>query len=396
MRGQKQLDDSRVAGLLEQVTENVPGDLDLRPRVRRRLAASHHGESSQPTYMLALKQRQFAPRWGYLMGSVIVIVGLLLSAFAFARPLIFSWLGDNGLHGISLANAPLINRSATSQGITVEVEQVYADAARTAVTTRIQAPQNGEVAMPRLDQTYLLDSRGWRYPALTGLLVSGEGLLEFAPLPDDALTARQDMTLVVQAMFPGSGKAPVAGPWQISFQIAPQAARAITLTAPPMTQGGVTVQPERLDLSPAGARLLLRISGLAADTSLLDAAHVATHDGDTIVGCPPNSHSCASSGSTGDGALLRLQGSDGQVLEPSWTLAIDPATPGVGILSSASQLVGPGGVAEIEVLFATPLHATSGTVHLTIDHFPLKSSHRDANGNEQMASGPWTFTLRLP
>lgn len=405
MRWQKQVAEQRVASLLEQVTEHVSSDIDLRPQVQQRLAASHQRRSIQSSGQSsdkssgrfsstrALAQRRFAPRWGYLMSSAIVIIGLL-SAFTFARPLIFSWLGDNGLHGIALQNASLINRSATSQGITLQVEQVYADIARTALTLRIQAPAGYEMATPRLDTVYLLDSQGHRYAVLTGLQVANEGLLEFVPLPLNALTSEQRLTLVVPVLLPGAGRSSLAGPWQIPFQVHPQTAHATTLTAPPVTQSGVTIQPERLDVSSAGARLVVRISGLAADTSLLAVAHIARHDGDAIVGCPPNSRTCVTSGSTSDGALLRLESADGQVLEPSWALAIDPATPDLGVLPTASQFVGPSGAVEVEILFFTPLHAAHGPIQLTIDHLPLTSSHVDASGNEQVASGPWTFALK--
>ncbi len=403
----QQVDDGRVASLLRQVAEHVPGDIDLRPRVQQRLAASQHrrsirtSRSTRARSMTGLTQRQFVPRWGYLMGSVIVIVGLLLSAFAFARPLIFSWLGDNGLRGISLDNASLINQSATHQGVTLHLEQGYADAARTALTMRIQVPQGHNMVTPRLDTAYLLDSRGQRYAVLIGQQVGDEGLLEFVPLPIEALSSAQRLTLVVQAMLPNgpvAGGSPLSGPWQIPFEVHPQTAHSTMLAAPPMTQSGVTLQPERLDMTPAGARLVVRVSGLAADTSFLDATHFAQHGGDTIVGCPPNSGSCVTSGSTSDGALLRLESADGQILEPSWVLAMDPATPDLGVIPTARQTVGPSGTVEIEILFFTPLplHAAPGTVQLTIDHFPLKSSHVDASGKVQMASGPWTFALMVP
>ena len=52
---------------------------------------------------------------------------------------------------------------------------------------------NREPVTPRLDQTYLLDSQGHRYAALTGAQVNGEGLFEFIPLPLDALDTEQSL-----------------------------------------------------------------------------------------------------------------------------------------------------------------------------------------------------------
>lgn len=399
MTWQKQLDDGRVAKLLREMTEDIPGDIDLQTRVRQRLALVRQGSSSQArrsTHARMSMQRRLVPRWGYLMGSAIVLVGLLFSAFAFARPLIFSWLGDNGLRGISLQNATLVDRAVTVQGITIRVEQAYADAARTALTMRIQVPQGHQMVTPRIDTAYLLDEHGHRYAVLTGTQVDGESLFEFIPLPISVLSSEQRLTLLVQTVLPTVGSIPISGPWQVSFQVYPQAGRSITLAVPPVSQGKVTMRPERLDLTAAGVRLVLRINGLARDTSLLDVTHFAHHGSDTIVGCPPNSHTCVTSSSTSGGALLQLEGADGQIIEPSWILAIDPTAPDVGVIPNASQVVGASGTALIEILFATPLHVAHGTAHLTIDELHLQSSQVDIGGKEQMASGPWRFALTLP
>ncbi len=104
---------------------------------------------------------------------------------------------------------------------------------------------------------------------------------------------------------------------------------------------------------------------------------------------------CVDSRSTSDGALLQLQGPDKQVLEPSWVVAIDPGTSGVGFLPKAPQTVGPDGSALIEVLFFTPLRATNGDALLTIDQLALRSAQLDANGQEQILNGHWSFTLPL-
>ncbi len=290
----------------------------------------------------------------------------------------------------------VINRAATQQGIILHLEQVYADAARTALTTRIQVPQGHDLVTPRIDTAYLLDSHGHRYAVLTGQQVADEGILEFVPLPIDALTAEQSLTLVTPAMLPTARGSPIAGPWQIPFQVHPQPAHSTPLAPPPMTQSGVTMQPERLDMTPTGTRLVVRIQWTRRRYLAARCRTLCTARGDTIVGCPPNNRSCGTSGSTADGALLRLESVDGQVLESSWALAIDPVTPDIGVIPTARQLVGSSGTAVIEILFFTPLSATSGTIQLTIDHLPLTSSQVDANGKAQLASGPWTFALMIP
>jgi len=249
---------------------------------------------------------------------------------------------------------------------------------------------------PRADMTYLVDSQGRRYAVLAATQVDGEGLLEFIPLGSDALRSEQTLTLVVQGMIPTGTGSPITGPWHISFQLRPQAARSITFAATPMTRDGVTMQPERLDLTPAGARLLVRMSGLAADTSLFGLTRFVQHGADSVVGCPPGSSTCVTSSSTSEGALLRLQGPSQQVLEPSSVAVVGPGTSDVGAIPTASQTVGPSGSVLIEVLFFTPLHATSGTARLTIDQLALRSTQVNASGQEQVVTGPWTFEFALP
>ena len=384
--------DQQVAHLIRTLADGTPKSVDLLPRIHQQLTSSSAGSSNGMSFFAHL---QAVPRWSYMVVSMVLVAGLLFSGFAFARPLIFSWLGDNGLRGISLQGADHVGSTVTNNNITVQVEQVYADAARTAITMRLQAPHEQGAVTPRLDQTYLLDSQGHRYAALTGAQVNGEGLFEFIPLPLDALDTEQSLTLAVESVFPSSGISPITGPWQVHFKVHPQPARSITFAEAPDAQSGVTVQPIRLDLTPAGARLLVRLSGLASDTSLFGLTEFAQHGGDAIVGCPPNTSMCVDSHSTSDGALLHLQGPDKQVLEPSWVVAIDPGSSDVGFLPKAPQTVDPDGSALIEVLFFTPLRATKGAALLTIDQLALRSAQLDANGQEQIVNGPWSFTLPL-
>jgi hypothetical protein len=384
--------DQQVAHLMHKLADGTPKSVDLLPRIHQQLTSSSAGSSNGMSFFAHL---QAVPRWSYMVVSMVLVAGLLFSGFAFARPLIFSWLGDNGLHGVSLHGADHVGSMVTMKDITLQVEQVYADAARTAITMRLQAPHEQGVVTPRLDQTYLLDSQGHRYAALTGTQVDGEGLFEFIPLPLDALNSEQSLTLAVESVFPSSGTSPITGPWQVHFKVHTQAVRSITFTQAPDARHGVTVQPVRLDVTSTGARLLMRFSGLAPNTSLFDLTQFAQNGGDAIVGCPPNTSVCVDSHSTSDGALLHLQGGDKQVLEPSWVVASDPGTSGVGLLPKATQTVGPDGSALIEILFFTPLRVTNGDALLTIDQLPLRSAQLDANGQEQIVNGPWSFILPL-
>jgi hypothetical protein len=383
--------DQQVVHLLREAAETIPQDTNLLPRLQQHLVAAttKSGDSSR-----SIIQLHTIPRWGYLAVSGVLIAGLLLSAFTFARPLILSWFGDQGLKGLSLQNATLVNRTVTAQGFTVRLEQVYADAARTVLTMQVSS-SGANQATPRLDTTYLADSQGRRYPLLTSSQVQGDGLFEFVPLPNESLNAQQTLTLVIQEMFPGSAAPPVTGPWQITFHVQPRNGRSIPLTLTPQIHTGVAIQPERLDLAPAGIRLVVRISGLKDDTSLATLANFAEQSGDIIVGCPPGSDSCVSTGSTSNGALLQLRGPDGTVLMPNWVVVQDKSAQGVGSIPGAGQVVGSSGSAVLEFLFSQPFHTTQGTVHLAIDQLHLASGSASSQAPEQIASGPWMFDFPL-
>jgi hypothetical protein len=383
--------DQQVAHLLREAAETIPQDTNLLPRLQRHLVAATTKSGGSPH---SITQLHTIPRWGYLAVSGLLIAGLLLSAFTFARPLILSWFGDQGLKGLSLQNATLVNRTVTAQGLTVRLEQVYADAARTVLTMQISS-SGANQATPRLDTTYLADSQGRKYPLLTSSQVQGDGLYEFVPLPNEALNAQQTLTLVVQEMLPGSAAPPVAGPWQITFHVQPHNGRSIPLALTPQIHNDVAIQPERLDLAPAGIRLAVRISGLKADTSLAALANFTEQSGDIIVGCPPGSDSCVSTSSTGNGALLQLRGPDGTVLMPNWVVVQDESSQGVGSIPGAGQVVGANGTVVLEFLFSQPFHATQGTVHLAIDQLHLASGSASSQAPEQIVSGPWTFSLPL-
>ncbi len=207
--------DQQVAHLIRTLAEGTPNSVDLLPRIHQQLSSTSVGDTNR---MRIFAHLQAVPRWGNVAVSAVLLAGLLFSGFAFARPLIFSWLGDNGLHGISLQGADQVNSTTTMKDITLQVEQVYADAARTALTMRLQSPHEQGAVTPRLDQTYLLDSGGHRYAALTGTQVDGEGLFEFIPLPATALGSEQPLTLVVEAMLSPSGSPPISRPLASAFQ----------------------------------------------------------------------------------------------------------------------------------------------------------------------------------
>lgn len=398
----RQLDPNTEHGvslLLRQGAEHIPSNVDLWPRLEQALASNR--QQVEPGYIKGAIQTFFSSSvphsfWGRSAVVIVLSAALLLSAFAFARPLIFSWLGDSGLKTIALQNGTLINQQVTVHGVTLQIEQGYADAARTALTMNINSSGRSGTAIPQLNTMVLVDTQGHVYPAIGSTQVQKQGLIEFAPLTLDELGASQSLTLIVQTMFlSGDIGASVTGPWQITFQLHPQAGRSVTLSVAPETHGGIAIQPLRMDIAPTGARLLIRLSGFRADTSRFSLTDFALH-GDDIVGCPPGAGYCVTTSVVSDGALLQLRGSDGQTLMPTWVGTADAITSDVAAIPSANQPVGQTGSIVLEVLFLTPLHAAHGIAHLTIDLVRYTTVNASSSTPEQVANGPWVFDLALP
>ncbi len=386
-------DDERlIACLLQDAAQSVPSDVDLTPRLRPRLAQTQ--EETKGT-MFATRQMSSKAHRSVPIIAIALVAILAISAFAFARPLISSWLGDTGMKGLVLGNGSLINQSVTVNGITLRLEQGYADAARTALTMQISSTGSDAQSLvtPMLDQTHLVDSQGRIYTALVGTQVQNDGLMEFTPLPSSALSTQQSFTLVVTQMNRPSSTELIPGNWQITFKLHPHAIRSIEYNLPSAIIDGVSVQPERLDVTPAGARLFVKISGLKPSTSLFGLTNFAQTGGDSITGCNPDSRSCVGASSTSGGATLNLQEPDGQRLELSAVEVVDMAT-GVGSMPTADQIVGPSGSVVLEFLFWEPFHRTQGTAHLTINQIRL-SSGIGSSSQDQMLNGPWAFDLAL-
>lgn len=391
----------RVWALLHETADEIPAQTGLLAGIRARAeqasyASAHATQDDRRASHLTSGGARSLPRWSLPAAVLVVVAALVLSAFAFARPLISSWLGDSGLKAVALQDGTLINQQVTVNGITLEVEQGYADAARTALTMRTTAAAatsgTSDSDMPVPGEMELIDAQQHVYKFFTGTQVEHDGLYEFLPLPPAELDAPQPLTLVVETMERADNVTQIAGPWQLGFTLRPQPGRSVALTQAPVTHSGVTIQPERLDLAPSGVRLLVRLSGLKPDTSLFSLIHFATH-GDDIVGCPPGGHYCVSSGGEGDGAPMHLRGPDGQTLVPGKVVVVRQS---IAVAPATGEAVGPSGSAEIAFLFFTPLHAAHGTAQVVVEQARLSSIHDDANAPEQIVSGPWVFSLSLP
>jgi hypothetical protein len=390
----------RLTALLTEAAEQVPADVDLRPRLHARLRAAPIAAAPaafRPGAPLARR-----PVWQ--QRRAVLAAGLLatlfvFSAFALARPLVLSWFGDSSLKAIALQYGTTIDRAATAQGVTLRLREGYADAARTVLTMRISASGATHPPGPWLPSLRLVDAQGRVSHAFAGSQFNNDALFEFLPLPSDTLGSLQSLTLVVGEMermsdTPGSGPSLIAGPWQIAFQLQPQAGQVVALSVLPEEHAGARIQPERLDLTPAGVRLLVRVSGLPPDASLVSLTHFNSRDSDSdIVACPPGEHVCGSGGGdVTDGARMQLVGPDGQTLTPAWISVVSPP-PRVDI-PIAQQSIGPAGTAELQFLFFSPLHTTRGIAHVSFDQMRFASTSASASP-EQIAPGPWTFDLPL-
>lgn len=406
--------DRRVGELLADAADAVPPDLELRRQVFARLyettmpaptarAAADRARSNghvASTAPLPVPGNRRPRRGRLALAGGLVAALLVFSAFAFARPLMLSWFGDSSLRQVALQDGTLINRSATAQGITVHLEEGYADAARTVLTMQITGGDDTRhPPSPFMPDVQVVDASGNSYGAIGGQGFNQDWLFEFLPLPTDVLGTQQSLTLTIgQMQQTADNPTPVDNPittipglWQIDFQLRPQAGRVIPLDVAPEMHGGITLQPELLALGPAGVRLTVRVTGLPADTSVFSLMHFQRRT-DEIVACPPGEHVCgASGGGTSDGSLMQLRGPDGQTMLPAWIAVTSPAPqPGVTI---GQQMVGPSGAAELEFLFFAPLHATSGTAHANFDSVRMASTN--PNADERIIPGPWSFALPL-
>ena len=385
--------DERVEELFRHAVEAVPAELDLTPDIIRRAAI-------QPQLPAARMLGFAVPRWTYPAVAALLVLTVIVSGFTWAQPLIFQWLGNNSLESATLEHATTVNRGVTVAGITLHVEQAYADAALTAVTFRITGPQSSKERIGLDGELLLVGPDQTQHRAITSNGLNTEYIAEFEPMPLDKLGSSQTLTLIAPSMrSAGSSTGPgpvIAGPWSITFQITPQLGRSITYDQPSVVHDGVAIQPLRLDLAPAGARLLIRLSGLAPNTLRFPLKHFVTHQELGGIRRTGNGFSIGiSSQATSDGGPLQLVGPNGQHLIPAW-IALPDDLPSVdqGVPLNR-QVVGPSGAMVLSVLFFTPLSAQNGVAHLTLDQVDVVTIDAQGNESERLRNGPWTFQLPL-
>lgn len=367
----------RLREALSQTARDIPEQTNLFPNIQQQLRS----EQLQPL------PRPDAPGQKKIrLAIAVVVMVLLISGFSYAVSPVFQWFGDQSLQAITLDHATAINQQVSDHGITLRLDQAYADGARTAVTFHITS---GSSLQASPNDRVLTDAAGHIYPLLSGRQYKNEGLTEFLPLSLQQLGKSQLLTFHVQHMWLTGYKTHgtlISGNWSISFHITPQAGRLITLTGVPSTRSSITIQPTQLELAPSGLRLFLHISGLTSDTSLSTLTQFATRQ--VYSGTTPDKLDTGT-GSIGEGALLQIHLANGQVLEP---VRVDVPSL-TSTLQIPDQMVGITGAATLEVLFFSAPQELQHNLTLTIDHMHIAPMGDSAHPRE--ANGPWTFNIPL-
>lgn len=372
---------STLQTILKRTAEDVPRDIDLFPHLHQRVV--------NPFYKSKSIRLQRKPQ--HIIG-VLLVAAILVSGFAYAVPTLFQWLGDQSLQTITLDHATTINRQIVVKGITLHLDQAYADAARTTVTFHVSDVSSS--LLPTPDPPVLTDAYNQQYRQVVGQEVHDQALIEFEPLSQDRLNSSQTLLFTVSHMVIHNAKgdpiSSVDGVWQISFQLKPLAGNSIVFHNTPLAHNGLALQLLELNIAPSGTRLFLQVSGLAPNTSLSTLSQFTTQI--EISGTSPDHTGVHLSGGS-DGALLQLHLSNGQVLVPAFVKPWDASTTRIIEPPPSDQAVGPSGKAELEVVFYSALSTNQGTARLMIDQLHI-ADYRDPT-SVRTISGPWIFPIAL-
>jgi hypothetical protein len=269
------------------------------------------------------------------------------------------------------------NGGDTDKGITLHVDNAYADVGQTVITyhiTSTNAPHSQFYPDQGVNADFIRDAQGHTFEALAG----GGGLDAltwdaFAPFLPAQLTGPQTLTYVTHTMFQTCNNQYIQGNWQASFTVTPIVPHTIQFHLPPVTHSGVSVQPISLETSSgqqplpsndgqgSGARLILRIGNLTP----AEITYVSAFDSRTV-------YTDGGMGGT-SGAHLTVNGK-----LPATTFPV----PG----SQTSNSV------DVEVLFWTPLKLSGATAQLTINRILIGGGEV---GHEDFANGPWNIDLPL-
>ncbi len=383
---------SSMQAALKEAAEDIPEDTNLFPRIRQHLLSEHASMYRSTPFW---QKRRLS-----LVSGLLVAAVLLFSGFTFVLPALFNWLGDPSLQQITIDHATTINRQVTVHGITLHLDQAYADAARTAITFHMVS--SSKVA-PHPFPPVLTDEHNQINRYIVGQQFRSQALVEFAPLAPDVLNHRHTLTFTIRTMIiqnttsvsepiqntTSASEPTLDGIWSITFQLQPLIDHSVRLTNPPLVHHGLAIKPLQLDFAPSGARLLIQINGLAPDTSQDTVAKFMTLI--QINGLSPDLIS-TSSGLSSGGAFLQLRLPDGRILVPAMVQPWDSTADAAIIPTTHERAVGANGKVIIQVLFFTTLPTSQKAATLTIDQ--LYNSPVSAE-NYTTVTGPWTFPISL-
>jgi hypothetical protein len=363
--------ESRLPELLRRTVSHVPLDTNLEQRMRHIM----QHESASPRRRLHL-----APA---IMVALIAV--LTVAGFVWLRPTAGSTIASH--HQATLASTvpptstaaptstPVSATAATDRGITIVIDSAYADASQTMVfyhfaSTVYQLSQYSSGVIG----SQVRDSEGHVYDPMAGAGGVQQSESNYTPLLPSLLMRPQSLTLVVNQVdltpliaVGGVNDIGLTGLWQVPFVVTPIVPNLRTFHVAPITHAGVTVQPVSLEVfsgqhpfetnsnQGAGARLILRISGLLTPGALQSAAFF---DSSNVTG-----------ESTG-GAHLTFD-----AIVPSDTAP----------LPGSAQ----GDTEEVEILYWVPLQFNESTATLTINRI------RIGLPPNMYATGPWSFDLAI-
>ncbi len=403
--------EDRLRTLLARTAEAMPTDIDVTARVRQA-----HVRGTRVTSGL----NGIGPRHGLATVAAVLVVALLAGLLIFAHPggfaggvtgkstatastaptqgVLPSPCGSDGPPailplpvGTAVDHSVAVDRNASLHGITITIDRAYADATQTIIT--YHATYDAHTYMPYTP--VLIDAQGHRYASLSSgwSIKDGGGNLVFTPLPPEELGTPQQLTFFTQLMQPVDSVAAgtvVDGPWQIPFSLTPAAGSSVALSNAPLTRNGLTVQPLRLDVAPAGGgldgaaggvRVIVRLSGLAPGLTLAKLINFdeafSLHFG--------VSSSCG-------GGTLELVLPNGQHVMPGFVYPFGLVVPTTLAEEQAArvQTVGPSGTVDLEALYYVPVPAGTG-LGLYVDHV---NAQNPGLAKSTPVSGPWEFRLQ--
>ena len=258
--------ETHIGGILaECATQAVPDSLSLWPSIHSRLEARQRRSSGAP------KVFRGSLRWAFL--SLILVVALTATAYA-GSPVVRKlfqqmWPGANesGL-------VQNINLSQTINGVTVTLENAYADANRIFVGFTVK--DTAKRYIPH--QMKLTDATGTEFPGQLGMGVGGQSDILGMELPPgegssiwqfDAAAVKgmpQELNLSFETYFSPMTKhaGPRIGPFTFDFTM-PFVAGQVIWVDQTAEADGVLVTLEKVVITPSETRAFIRIDSPEAE-----------------------------------------------------------------------------------------------------------------------------------